>query len=153
MGKRKKAVGRRKNLVRGGGKNGEEAGKSSRAGGAGRGRLPRCSGAPLRLGVMAPPGGRGRRCGGARRWVRSSGHPMGATPRFFKAGQRELLSAGGVQEQRSASCDRSFVVCTLPTGWRLCPVQLLGTKTWLVIICTFRTVPMALKPKSQPTQI
>lgn len=94
MGKRKKAVGRRKNLVRGG-KNGEEAGKSSRAGGAGRGRLPRCSGAPLRLGVMAPPGGRGRRCGGARRWVRSSGHPMGATPRFFKAGQRELLSAGG----------------------------------------------------------
>lgn len=76
FGEKEKSCGKTEKFGKGGGENGEEAGKSSRAGGEGRGRLPRCSGAPLRLGVMAPPGGRGRRCGGARRWVRSSGHPM-----------------------------------------------------------------------------
>lgn len=152
FGEKEKSCGKTEKFGKGGEKWGG-GGEEQQGGRSGAGAAPpvqRGSAAARRYGAPWWPRAALRRGEAVGSQLRA---PDGSHPSVLQSGTKGAAVSGGVQEQRSASCDRSFVVCTLPTGWRLCPVQLLGTKTWLVIICTFRTVPMALKPKSQPTQI
>lgn len=129
---------------------GRAAGREERGGGVSPGAAGLCCGAALWR-LLAAAGGAAVERGG--------GFAASGIPRELPlvCSKRDKRSCCQRRDEGAALCQPCPLLRDLYAADGMAallhPASQLDNETWLVIICMFRSVPMALKPKSQPRQI